>query len=422
MTCTQPRRVACTSVASYVARRAGVTLGKDVGYNVRFDRRCDVSTSILYQTDGMLLRDACTGGGFGRLLGRYRCIVVDEAHERSIATDVIIPIVRQAMLARNYNRNVKSDKDVEECGADVRALRKLARKRKVPPLTVVVMSATITADVFAEYFGAAKLEVPGRTFGVDVCYLAEPASDYVEACVEACLRLHGAYEEGDILCFLPGQEEIREALYGVRRGLEVRNPSHSCKPLLCALLNPSSFLRDIVLLRFSLQSREEGSNLVKTTKAGGDKMTKISGADISSSLDVVDSCVVFPLYASLPSTAQSIIFDPLVEGERRRGREAYRCCSLPSVWLFAISAAISNAVNTWRSLPHAHLPAGCNRRIILATNIAETSVTLPDVVFVVDSGMEKVKGTEATGVGYLKTKVITKASARQRSGRCGRTR
>lgn len=126
------------------------------------------------------------------------------------------------------------------------------------------------------------------------------------------------------------------------------------------------------------QSRENDGRLLKGPGRPTDTVSLVSGTDLSSSLDILDGAVVHPLYASLPSSAQSAAFQPL--------------------------------------------QAGCVRRIIVSTNIAETSVTLPDVVFVVDSGVEKVKGIEATGVGYLKTQVITKASARQRAGRCGRTR
>ena len=221
--CTQPRRVACTSVASYVASRVGCAVGDGVGYNVRFDRKAGPSTLITYLTDGMLLRDACTSSEASRLLSRYKCVVIDEAHERSLATDVIIPIVKQAMLARNYDRNVKSDADIEGQGSDVKKLRRMARKMKAPKLRVVVMSATISTGLFAEYFGAEVLAVPGRTHRVDVCYLKAPARDVVEACVEACARLHEAYGEGgDILCFLPGQEEILEAVAGIKKILERR--------------------------------------------------------------------------------------------------------------------------------------------------------------------------------------------------------
>ena len=240
---TQPRRVACTSVAAYTASQVGTgeffpsrpfntgtllnssllasphnnltrpvcaELGSGVGYNVRFSRRYGPSTKVLYQTDGMLLRECTSSSPISRLFHKYGCVVIDEAHERSVGSDVILSLVRQAQKARNYNRGIKNDDDIEGEGEEVKSMRKVVRKLKIKPLKVVVMSATISTSLFASFFNARVIDVPGRTHRVDVVYLSESVDDYIVACAEAMARLHKTYDEGDILCFLPGADEINE--------------------------------------------------------------------------------------------------------------------------------------------------------------------------------------------------------------------
>lgn len=173
---TQPRRVAAMSVAQRVADEADVTLGEEVGYLIRFEDCTTPQTKLKYMTDGMLLREAMTDP----LLEAYSVIMLDEAHERTLATDVLFGMIKEIVKQRN-------------------------------DLKLVVMSATLEYQKFQEYFlEAPLLKVPGRTFPVEIYYTPEPERDYLEAAVRTCLQIHLCEGAGDILLFLTGEQEIEQ--------------------------------------------------------------------------------------------------------------------------------------------------------------------------------------------------------------------
>jgi pre-mRNA-splicing factor ATP-dependent RNA helicase DHX15/PRP43 len=175
--CTQPKCVAAMLVAQRVAQELDVTLGQQVGYSIRFEEMTSQSTCLKYMTDGVLLREAQTDPA----LSRYSVILLDEAHERTVATDVLMGLLKEVLLKR---------KD----------------------LRLVVMSATLNAGKFQTYFdGAPRIDVPGRMFKVDVFYTAEPEKDYLEAAIKTAVKIHWDEPPGDILLFLTGEEEIELA-------------------------------------------------------------------------------------------------------------------------------------------------------------------------------------------------------------------
>lgn len=160
--CTQPRRVAATTVALRVAEEMGVSVGDEVGYSIRFEDMTGPRTRIKYMTDGMLLREALVDP----LLSRYSVVMVDEAHERSLATDVLLGV-----------------------------LKKVRRKRK--DMRLVVSSATLQAEEFLRFFEegdeegvATVVGIEGRCYPVDCLYLEEPAEDYVERAVQTVFDIH----------------------------------------------------------------------------------------------------------------------------------------------------------------------------------------------------------------------------------------
>lgn len=290
--CTQPRRVAAMSVAQRVAAEMDVNLGEEVGYTIRFEDKTSSSTILKYMTDGMLLREAM----HDPRLERYSCIILDEAHERTLATDILMGL-----------------------------LKEVADRRK--DLKIIVMSATLDAEKFQSYFNDAPLlAVPGRTHPVEIYYTPEYQQDYLESAIRTVLQIHATEGEGDILLFLTGEEEIEDA----------------CR-------------------KISL----EGDELVREANCG--------------------PLVVYPLYGSLPPSQQQKIFTPA---------------------------------------PKATRPGAPNgRKVVVATNIAETSLTIDGIVYVVDPGFSKQKVyNPRIRVESLLVAPISKASSQQRAGRAGRTR
>ncbi|KAL7950907.1 P-loop containing nucleoside triphosphate hydrolase protein [Trichoderma barbatum] len=196
---TQPRRVAATTVALRVADEVGCEIGKEVGYSIRFEDVTSSSTRIKFLTDALLIREALADP----LLSRYSVIMVDEAHERSISTDVLLGL-----------------------------LKKIRKKR--PELRIIVSSATIQAEEFLDFFkkGSGQelkreqdgqpsndlvtiVSLEGRTYPIDTLYLESPTEDYVEKAVNTVFDIHTQEGEGDILVFLTGREEIDNAIQAV---------------------------------------------------------------------------------------------------------------------------------------------------------------------------------------------------------------
>ncbi|EHS63108.1 DEAH-box ATP-dependent RNA helicase prp43, variant 2 [Puccinia graminis f. sp. tritici] len=291
--CTQPRRVAAMSVAKRVADEMDVKLGEEVGYSIRFEDCTSSKTILKYMTDGMLLREAM----HDNTLSRYSTLVLDEAHERTLATDILMGL-----------------------------LKDIAKRR--PDLKIVVMSATLDAAKFQSYFNSAPLlKVPGRTFPVETFYTPEPEPDYLEAAIRTVLMIHRDEEPGDVLVFLTGEEEIEDA----------------CR-------------------KISI----EADQLLSTSSLVGPL-----------------KCV--PLYSSLPPQQQQRIFDPPPPPLTPNG------------------------------------PPG--RKVVISTNIAETSLTIDGIVYVIDPGFSKQKiYNPRIRVESLLVSPISKASAQQRAGRAGRTR
>ncbi|CRK93483.1 CLUMA_CG007019, isoform A [Clunio marinus] len=172
--CTQPRRVAAMSVSARVAEEMGVKLGNEVGYSIRFEDCTSERTVLKYMTDGTLHREFLSEPD----LGSYSVMIIDEAHERTLHTDILFGLV----------------KDIARFRSDLKLL---------------ISSATLDAEKFSEFFDDAPIfRIPGRRYPVDIYYTKAPEADYIDACVVSILQIHATQPLGDILVFLTGQEEI----------------------------------------------------------------------------------------------------------------------------------------------------------------------------------------------------------------------
>ncbi|OVA17529.1 Helicase [Macleaya cordata] len=184
--CTQPRRVAAMSVAKRVSEEMETDLGDKVGYAIRFEDVTSSTTVIKYMTDGVLLRETLKDSD----LEKYRVIVMDEAHERSLNTDVLFGIMKKVVAQR---RDFK----------------------------LIVTSATLNAQKFSDFFGSVPIfHIPGRTFPVRTYYSKTPCEDYVEGAVKQAMSIHITSPPGDILIFMTGQEEIEATCFALAERME----------------------------------------------------------------------------------------------------------------------------------------------------------------------------------------------------------
>ncbi|CAG2103964.1 unnamed protein product [Medioppia subpectinata] len=202
--CTQPRRVAAMSVAKRVAEEYGCRLGQEIGYTIRFEDCTSPETQIKYMTEGMLLRECLIDPD----MKQYAVIMLDEAHERTVCTDVLFGLLKKSVKNR-------------------------------PEMKLIVTSATLDAVKFSQYFFEAPIfTIPGRTFPVEILYTKDPETDYLDASLITVMQIHLTEPPGDILLFLTGQEEIDtacEILYERMKSLGPEVPDLIILPVYSAL-------------------------------------------------------------------------------------------------------------------------------------------------------------------------------------------
>ncbi|TBU35061.1 P-loop containing nucleoside triphosphate hydrolase protein [Dichomitus squalens] len=379
---TQPRRVAAMSMASRVAHELSLTSSK-VSYQIRYDATVSPSTAIKFMTDGVLLRELAVDF----LLKKYSVIIIDEAHERSMNTDILIGVL---------SRVVKLREEMWKEG-----------KEDVKPLRLIIMSATLRVSDFAEnktLFASPPpiINVPARQHPVTVHFSRRTNSDYISEAIKKTSKIHARLPPGGILVFLTGQNEITgvcrklEARYG-KKALEERRKS-----------------------RQSLQSRLGGlaESLAKDSEPG--RTVAPAHADVEAedfdlgNFQRADEALAFDVDGDVD--AEALESDDDSEGNDELGIEAEETdVPMHIVPLYAL-------LPSEKQMEVFKPPPDGTRLVVVSTNVAETSLTIPGIRYVVDCGRAKERRYDvANGIQAFQVSWISKASAAQRAGRAGRT-
>lgn len=280
--CTQPRRVAAISVAKRVADEVNCKVGEEVGYSIRFEDCTSSQTKIKYMTDGMLEVEALNDP----LMSKYSVIMLDEAHERTIATDILFALLRDAVKKRNGT------------------------------LKLIVTSATLDSQKFSRYFDDCPVfHIQGRTFPVKVYYSKTPELDYIEATIDTVVDVHINNPPGDILVFLTGREEIETCCETIVQKMSVLYQSD---PKMSEL---------IVLPIYSAMPSEMQSRIFDSTPPGKRKVVIATNiAETSITIDgiyyVIDPGFVKVNAYDPKRSMDSLIVQPIsrAQADQRAGR------------------------------------------------------------------------------------------------------
>lgn len=353
---TQPRRVAAVSMAKRVGQELG-DHGKKVAYQIRFEGTVDASTAVKFMTDGVLLREVAQDIA----LKKYSAIIVDEAHERSVNTDILI-----GMLSRVIKLRAELAKE----------------DPSVKPLKLIIMSATLRIDDMTKnpvLFSTPPpvIEVEGRQHPVTIHFARKTRHDYVEEAFRKISRGHKKLPPGGFLVFLTGQNEIVELSKKLKEAFGGPNAVGGPKVRISANEAPVEVedidfgdyddrnitdMDDAMSIDGDVEGDEHDEAEFEIEEEGGTGPLKMQ---------------ILPLYSLLPTKDQMKVFEPPPEGYRQ---------------------------------------------VIIATNVAETSLTIPGIRYVFDCGRSKERRYDPlSGVQSFEIGWISKASANQRSGRAGRT-
>ncbi|KAL9097894.1 MAG: hypothetical protein Q9165_000220 [Trypethelium subeluteriae] len=355
---TQPRRVAAVSMSKRVGDELCNMKGR-VSYQIRFDSSVSSKTAIKFMTDGVLLREIANDFA----LTKYSAVVIDEAHERSVNTDILI-----GMMSRIVDlRSTMSKEDP-----------------KFQPLKLIIMSATLRISDFTENptlfrKGSPPLvQAEGRQYPVTIHFARRTQRDYVSEAFHKISRGHKRLPPGGMLVFLTGLNEIMDLSRRLKKAFQSSNQHEVMGPQVrVSAAEASVETEDLDFGDYQDKGLDDDASEDDLDSIRVDEEEEDREFDIGETPDSTLRVSVLPLYSQLPTTQQLRVFEPPPEG---------------------------------------------SRLIVLATNVAETSLTIPGIRYVFDCGRSKEKKyDEATGVQSFEVGWISKASASQRTGRAGRT-
>ena len=397
---TQPRRVAAVSTATRVAEELGGTVGRGVvGYHVRYDRKVSGDTRVQFMTDGILLREVQDDF----LLRKYNALIIDEAHERSLNTDVLLGMLSRIVALRRQMFE-------GEEGASTNTVASLA---SVVPLKLIIMSATLRVDDFVENKKLFKIPPPvinvqARQFPVAVHFQKKTElDDYVGAAFKKTCQIHRKLPDGGVLVFLTGQREVemmcaklRETFNG--EGRERNGVQGRAKGWAVAGAGAVNTPVDDSANIGALDGLDEGED---------DEFDSNDGTDDFDEVDGDEDAFEEEERVEIINGGQDDLNEQL-KLEEVSGDEPTK-----KVWVLPLYALLKpeQQARVFKRVPEGH------RLIVVATNIAETSLTIPGIRYVVDAGRSKQRLLDtASGLARFEVRWVSKASADQRAGRSGR--
>ncbi|KAK9450046.1 P-loop containing nucleoside triphosphate hydrolase protein [Limtongia smithiae] len=364
---TQPRRVAAVSMAARVSNELGPDNKNKVAYQVRFEQNTKTGTAMKYMTDGVLLRELSQD----LMLSQYSAIIIDEAHERNVNTDILIGVLSRVLKLR-YELSKEPNQTLR-------------------PLKLIIMSATLRVSDFLDnhtLFNVAPpvLKVEARQYPVANHFSRRTQSNYADEAFKKVCKIHRRLPPGGILIFLTGQNEITSLCRRLKRAYPRRKQQdavtegdEAVATVLSITANEAEVeAEDIELGDDTMEldmTYDDGNDSSETESDGAREIEE----GFEEQTDVINTgpLYVLPLYSLLPTSQQLKIFES---------------------------------------------PPADSRMCVVATNVAETSLTIPGIRYVVDCGRSKERHfNEITGVQKFDIGWISKASADQRSGRAGRT-
>ena len=379
---TQPRRVAARALAFRLREEMSMNKGLKIGYQVRYEtENVSKETEIKFVTDGILLKELENDS----LLSEYSVIIIDEAHERTINSDLLIGFISQILKIRylmwkknmKYNFNDLNNKE----------------EKKVFPLRLIIMSATLRVSEFSEnkiFEGILKpriVEISSRQFPVHIYHSKKTENDYINEAFKYCCKIHSRLPEGNVIVFLTGKREILDLCKKLKdefMGIKDENNEE---------INNIEDKKDdnAILEQKSLKDNNISNNNTDDNKINNGEKKEEEKKEEEKIVEEIDEntknmeiedkknyspVIVLPLYSSMEPDEQMKIY------QEHKGK----------------------------------------RMIVVSTNVAETSLTIPNVRYVIDSGRVK-KRIYKSGLSFSTFKIewISQASSNQRSGRAGRT-
>ncbi|PWA03210.1 hypothetical protein BB558_000633 [Smittium angustum] len=400
---TQPRRVAAVSMAKRVGYELnspiienGFNSGSSsiVSYQIRFDNKSTRNTRIKFMTDGVLLRELCEDF----LLIKYSVLVIDEAHERSLNTDILIGTLSRIIKLRSQmyeNGETVAIPNVNKPGE--------TRKALVKPLKLVIMSATMTVEDFTKNLRLFNptpkvINVESRQYPVCIRFSRRtPVGEgaYVKAAIKKTIQIHERLPDGGILVFLTGQAEI----------------NYFCKEL--QNINNQKYIKENEE-KDKFEIKKAKSSLDKSIVGGNNTVDALHGSVEMEDMDL-DTSINFEetepkLIGQIGKKGEKDDFDPDINSELKTDQPE-------KLYILPLYATLDPAqqLKVFENVPKGY------RLCVVATNVAETSITIPGIRYVVDSGKVKDKHFNiSTGMTKYEVGWTSQASSNQRTGRAGR--